>query len=191
MRRRIILAAIKCLHGSGYAATTMTLVASTAGVSRGAMLHHFPTKVDLMLDVVQHIEREHDEVRRDMLRSYQRGWERFIGITEVAWRTMKLPPAQALLEIEMGSRSDPDLAAKIPPIMREIDRRIMDRIWEVASDAGLTNREEVETLSRFNLAQMKGLCIASYTYESTEAVEAMFNMLLEHKRNKARSLLHG
>jgi AcrR family transcriptional regulator len=41
------------LHTQGYATTTTLLVAQRAGLSRGAMLHQFPTRVDLMTFVVK------------------------------------------------------------------------------------------------------------------------------------------
>jgi AcrR family transcriptional regulator len=52
MRARLIDAAIDCLNRLGYSATTLATIAEAAGVSRGGMLHQFPTKVDLMLAVV-------------------------------------------------------------------------------------------------------------------------------------------
>lgn len=53
MRQRLVDAAIACLHRVGYAATITQLVMEEAGVSRGAMLHHFPTKVDLIIAVAE------------------------------------------------------------------------------------------------------------------------------------------
>ena len=47
-RERLIQAAIEALFRFGYAATSTTLVAEMAGVSRGAMVHQFSTKVMLM-----------------------------------------------------------------------------------------------------------------------------------------------
>lgn len=48
-RMKLIEAAIACLHRTGYSATTVSTVATEAGVSRGAMTHQFPAKTDLML----------------------------------------------------------------------------------------------------------------------------------------------
>src|SRR5258706_10023170 len=56
-RSRLIAAAIACLHRLGYSATTVTVVAEEAGVSRGAMTHQFPAKTDLMLAVVRAVFR--------------------------------------------------------------------------------------------------------------------------------------
>ncbi|MEM8920951.1 MAG: helix-turn-helix domain-containing protein, partial [Pseudomonadota bacterium] len=46
-RLALLDAAVKCLSMSGYARTTTQLVAASAKISRGAMLHHYATKADL------------------------------------------------------------------------------------------------------------------------------------------------
>ena len=57
MQQKLIDAAIQCLYELGYAATTTQLVTDRAGVSRGAILHHYPTKVDLMVAVAEYAAR--------------------------------------------------------------------------------------------------------------------------------------
>jgi AcrR family transcriptional regulator len=47
-RLRLLESAIECLATQGWAATTVSVVASQAGVSRGAAQHHFPTKEELI-----------------------------------------------------------------------------------------------------------------------------------------------
>jgi AcrR family transcriptional regulator len=51
-RAAILDAAVECLIELGYAATTTPEIARRAGVSRGAQLHHFPTKAELMAAAV-------------------------------------------------------------------------------------------------------------------------------------------
>ena len=53
-RAKIMDAAVRCLAEFGYAATSTPLVARLAKVSRGSLLHQFPTKVDLILAVAEH-----------------------------------------------------------------------------------------------------------------------------------------
>ena len=52
---RLLDAAVECLVELGYGATTTTVVAERAGVSRGAQLHHFATRADLVGAAVQHV----------------------------------------------------------------------------------------------------------------------------------------
>src|SRR5215470_16496508 len=50
---RLLDAALQCLVELGYAGTTTTVVAERAGVSRGAQLHHFPTRAALVAAAVE------------------------------------------------------------------------------------------------------------------------------------------
>ena len=45
---KLLVAALECLVEHGYGGTTTTLVAERAGVSRGAQLHHYPTRAALV-----------------------------------------------------------------------------------------------------------------------------------------------
>src|SRR5271154_6998069 len=53
MRLRLLDAAVDCLYELGYSGTTTIEVAARAGVSRGAQLHHFPTKKRLVTVAVR------------------------------------------------------------------------------------------------------------------------------------------
>src|SRR5436309_11852144 len=52
-RRRLIDAAVECLNESGYLEATLEVVAARAGVSRGAVQHHFGSRNDLLIAVVE------------------------------------------------------------------------------------------------------------------------------------------
>lgn len=54
-RDRILEAAISCFINLGYKNVTTAKVASAAGVSRGAMLHHFPSKTELIQAAVEYL----------------------------------------------------------------------------------------------------------------------------------------
>lgn len=54
-RRRILDAAVDLLAARGYAGLRIADVAEAAGVSRGAQTHHFPSKDELVVAVVEHV----------------------------------------------------------------------------------------------------------------------------------------
>lgn len=54
-RRRILDAAVQLLGERGYAGLRTTEVAEAAGVSKGAQTHHFPSKDELVVAVVEHV----------------------------------------------------------------------------------------------------------------------------------------
>jgi AcrR family transcriptional regulator len=54
-RARILDAAVDCLIELGHAQTTTLVVQERAGVSRGALLHHFPSRGELLAASVDHL----------------------------------------------------------------------------------------------------------------------------------------
>ena len=124
--RKLIHATIATLNAVGYTATTTIEVVRRAKVSRGAMLHHFSTRAELLLATAEHILREQEYERRDSLRAVERGEARFFSITDAIWNTMQRPEAIALTEIMLGARSDPEIHAPFSVLMREFNRTLLD-----------------------------------------------------------------
>lgn len=180
-RERLIEAAIFCLHKYGYAATTTTLVAEEAGFSRGAMLHQFGAKVDLMLAVAQHVVDRQNAFFRQALKAYPRGRERFVGLTDVTWEALSQPAAIALLEIMMASRSDPELGARFPALAEEMARSQREGTWETALQAGITDKATVEAMSQLNRAAMQGLSILLMFSNDPDTIKPGLDLLRRHK----------
>lgn len=104
-RSKVLATAIDCLHTVGYAATTTSLVAQRSG-SRGAMLHQFPTRADLMLAVVEAAFEEEMDLYDARFGAIADPKERVFAIPEAIWETLSRPAGVAVLEILQGSRSD-------------------------------------------------------------------------------------
>jgi len=54
-RQAILEAAVRCFVEHGYANTTTAMIADEASVSRGAMMHHFPSRSAVMNAVVGYL----------------------------------------------------------------------------------------------------------------------------------------
>jgi AcrR family transcriptional regulator len=63
-RRKILDAAVKLLGERGYAGLRTSDVAEAAGVSKGAQTHHFPSKDELVVAVVEHVFERATELAR-------------------------------------------------------------------------------------------------------------------------------
>src|SRR5690554_5529128 len=63
-RARLLDATIESLIEVGYAGTTTTAVCERAGLSRGAQVHHFPKKQDLVVSAVAHLAARQAEALR-------------------------------------------------------------------------------------------------------------------------------
>lgn len=121
--RQVLLdAAIKCLFEHGYGTTTTILVAEEAGVSRGAMLHQFPSKADLMTFVVEAVFADEVKQYSKLLKGLDDPRERLMAYPMAVWKLQSRPEGVAVLEIFQGSRSDTVLAKKLKPVQAKIDK---------------------------------------------------------------------
>jgi AcrR family transcriptional regulator len=69
MRQKLLDATLACLAEKGYAATSTTEVVRRAGVSRGALNHHFASKADLVAEAAATMIGERLRATRDALRA--------------------------------------------------------------------------------------------------------------------------
>jgi len=110
-RRRLLDATVACLFERGYAGTTTTEIATRAGVSRGAQLHHFPRKDELVVSALEHVF----ELRlRDLSVAIAEPpsgsrEHRLAAIIDAMWPMFKGPTFYAWLELVVASRTDPAL----------------------------------------------------------------------------------
>lgn len=181
-RAKLIHATIATLNALGYAATTTIEVVRRARVSRGAMLHHFSTRAELLLATAEHVLREQDIERRDVLRTVERGESRFYSITDAMWNTMQQPEAVALTEIMLGGRSDPEIHGAFSRLMKASNRRLLDGPNELADDFGYGDARLVRAMARLHVAAMRGLVIDKlYWSEDDTSIDDAFELLIWYK----------
>src|SRR2546430_6184940 len=99
-QQRLLDATVECLIEHGWSGTTTTLVAEKAGVSRGAQLHHYPTKAALVLAAVEHLAgRRAAEIRAEAasLPAGRSGSCAAVDAAEPDWPVRRLDRIGALL----------------------------------------------------------------------------------------------
>ncbi len=170
-RTKLIEATVSCLHRLGYSGTTVSLVAADAGVSRGAMTHQFPTKVDMMLAVVR---TEFDEDVAFYEASFaERGLrEALADLPMTLWARLNRPAAIAVTEIMLASRSDPDLAARLRAMQSEIDQMARAGIAARMLSAGVASRPDESAIHRLVVAAIRGLSIEALFMRDVAELEA-------------------
>ena len=123
MRARLLEATVELLVEKGYAGTSTTLVSERAGVSRGAQLHHFPTKQDLVVAAVQHVtEVRGAELAAAAAENLPTGTERTRAVLQVLGDHFTSPVFTAALELWVAARTDPALLAEVAPLERKVGR---------------------------------------------------------------------
>ena len=113
---RLLEAALACLVELGYSGTTTTVVAERAGVSRGAQLHHFPTRAALVAAAVEYLYARLTETYRDGFARLPRGAARLRAAIDLLWSMFTEPRYAAVLELFTAARTDRELRAHLQPI---------------------------------------------------------------------------
>lgn len=176
-RRRLLEAAVSSLYELGYHRTSTVVVTERAGVSRGSLLHQFPSKADLMVGVAEYIAELRGQAHLAGLGGVPLGPQRLAGLVDILWGQMSSPSGVARLEIMLASRSDPELAAKLAPLHARLDERHRDAVWGLAKALGAADRGPVDAAVQLYAAALRGLSVDALFPESREHVEAAVNLL--------------
>jgi AcrR family transcriptional regulator len=166
-RQLLLESTIKCLFEHGYGATTTILVAKYAGISRGAMLHQFPSKADLMTFVVEAVHAEAVAIYADLLADITDPRERMLAYPEAAWKVDSRPAGVAVLEILQGSRSDAELAAKLAPVEARIEANSMAALEQEF------HRPTTPALFHLILGAVRGLAITQVLTPEEDATQSI------------------
>jgi len=122
MREIILEAALDCLADHGYASTTNSLVCEQAGISRGAMLHHYRTRQDLIVATIEYAFYKHLSNFSHMVGSLGEGdrMNRNIAIA-IDWHLCLTREYKAYQELQMASRTNSELRKVFQPRARHHD----------------------------------------------------------------------
>ncbi|MDJ0790102.1 MAG: TetR/AcrR family transcriptional regulator [Myxococcota bacterium] len=127
-RQALLEAAVRCVCRAGYAHTTTTGVAREAGLSRGAVQHHFQDRNDLMACVVELGWMDLIERLRDMA-SFEGSLEaRVAAVVDHMWESYASDACRAAVEITLATRGDPALQAMHVELF-DASRRTLDEEW--------------------------------------------------------------
>ncbi|HEY0696477.1 MAG TPA: TetR/AcrR family transcriptional regulator [Micromonospora sp.] len=156
---RLLEATVDCLVERGWSGTTTTVVASRAGVSRGAQLHHYPTKAALVMAAVEHLaERRATEIRAEAA-ALPAGPGRLDRVIDMLAAAFTGPLFVAGLELWVAGRTDPELRDALVPLEARVGREIYRLTVELlgADERAPGVRESVQA----TLELLRGLGVAN------------------------------
>jgi AcrR family transcriptional regulator len=127
-RNRILDAAMACLVEEGYSRTNTLTIQARAGVSRGRLLHQFPSKEELLVAAAHHVfdaqlAEPHD--LEGFLPASDDPGVRIDAVIDHLWITFHQRSFWAATELWVAARTEPALAAVVTPA----ERRLGGAIW--------------------------------------------------------------
>ena len=124
-----------CLVERGYTGTTSAAVADRAGLSRGAQLHHFGTRDQLVVAAIEHLAQKRLQRVRDQLADLagaatpndrqqpSRDPQQEAALALLA-EALSGPLYAATLELWVAARSHPELRAELIPAEQRVNSEL-------------------------------------------------------------------
>lgn len=175
-RQRLLEAAASCLVDYGYAGTTTQRVQDRAKVSRGALLHHFASKADLLVAALHHVADERLALIHAATNSIDPGPKAFAQVVSAIQNAMSGPPFIAALELWMSSRTDADLRAALLPA----ERRLGKSLREIFDHAlGYPDSPDARVAFDSLVVLLRGLAVTNVLREDKESTQDIVRYWLE------------
>ena len=182
-RQSILEASVRCFVDHGYANTTTAMIAGEANVSRGAMMHHFPSRSAVMNAVVGylHVRRlnEYRDLMVDIDSPDQTMTRAAIRTSvEAAWKYVNLPSFVAYQELLGAARTDPALAEAVGEVERDFEREFLKTVRLV-----FPHWKQVKSLqAAHDLVQfvMQGMGVAHRSSNREQRARRMIETVTDH-----------
>ena len=158
MRARLLDATIECLHDLGYARTSTPEIARRAGVSRGAQLHHFPTKAELVTSAVEHLFDRRREEFLQAFRARPAGQDPAEAAIDILWSMVSGPTFYAWLELVVAARTDGELREPVAQLTSRLGA-VIEQTFRELFPAPTTANPFYDVAPRFAFALLDGLAL--------------------------------
>jgi len=155
-RARLLDATVEALAECGYRGTSTQEVCRRAGVSRGTLLHHFPTRIELLVASLDAILSD----RVDGFMASRRGQERVdpgVLVREL-WAQWSGPVYVAWLELAVAARTEPELRGPMQEVMDRFDIEVVTGFQELVDTSHLSP-ELALILPMLTFAMFNGLAV--------------------------------
>jgi AcrR family transcriptional regulator len=173
-RASLVRATVALLQSEGFAGTTTALIARHAGMTTGALHHHYPAKDDLLLDVL-----DDSSARVEALLNREDVAGRFDarGLVDHLWQAYGDPAYWAVWEIIIGTRATP-FHQRIVAHRRETIQSVVHP-WIARWIRSAEARPEALRLFEFMLIAIRGLSLERFLHRDPAYFEAHLTLLAE------------
>lgn len=159
---RILEAAVGCLVEEGFSGASTLAIQSRAGVSRGRLLHHFPSREALLVAAAEHLAGERVRETTERIDSHLANAasveDRIAHVVEFMWLTFHEPHFWAAVELWTAARTQDGVAEALLPNERRLGgviRASVDRMW----GPELAGHPRYAQLRELLLTSMRGVAL--------------------------------
>jgi AcrR family transcriptional regulator len=180
MRARLLDATIECLVSYGYAGTTTPRVAQLAGVTRGAQIHHFRSKEDLVVAAIEHLAQQRAQAAIREFGRVQASPDPVSMVLDFLWEAHQGPMFVAAVELWVAARTDSVLARQIERVEPVVNSTLVAAIAQLVPDHPA--QKELRNIVYTAMDALRGILVASFVDRDTDRARRRWDRACEHLR---------
>ena len=191
-RLRILKAAANLIRRRGYARFRTAEVAAEAGVSRGAQLHHFPTKDSLVVATLEYVFEQAQILSRRRAAAVNRPRDLIESVIEDAKEFFFSQHFMVAIDIVLSTSTDQAVRKKILDISRKA-RRPVETAWAEALAASNVPPAVAADIVALTLGVVRGMALRTLWDNDPKWFEHLFELwrqmikvFLESRQDRSR-----
>ena len=180
MRTRLLDATIECLVTYGYAGITTPRVAERAGVTRGAQIHHFRSKEDLVVAAIEHLAQQRTQAAIREFGRVETSSDPVSTVLDFLWEAHQGPMFIATVELWVAARTDDVLARHIERVEPLVNSTLISAIAQLVPDHAM--RKELRNFVYTAMDALRGILLNSFVDRDADRVRRRWDRACEHLR---------
>jgi len=156
MTERVLDATLDLIHEKGMAEASTVAIAKRAGVSRGAILHHYPQRFDLITAAVDHLLEMETEKIRKVSAAFAGGEVDLDALIDYLWGMFSGRLFMITLDYLAVARTNKDLRRHLGPVSLKFNRAL-DEIWATFFRLHDRERGRIDITLNLTLCLLRGM----------------------------------
>jgi AcrR family transcriptional regulator len=156
-RARLLDATVESLADVGYGGTTVAGVAARAGLSKGAHLHHFRTKTELVTAALDHIFQARQQQFVAASELLPEGPELGPAVVDLLWALFQGTSFSAWVELVVAARTDDELRPRVADLEHSFAASVLQTFVRLFVPPGASLTPEQAAAPALLFAVLEGL----------------------------------
>jgi AcrR family transcriptional regulator len=175
-RAAVLDATVECLADFGYAGATTTRIARRARVSRGALLHYYSSKIELLTSALEHILHRRIEEFRAAFAEVPAHLDRRAAAIDLLWKMFSSSTFYAWLELVVAARSNRKLKQQVSAVTTRFADDVLAIYRELFPET-VAAPVSADLVTYFTFAFLQGLALDQIAVEDDPRLNALLEVL--------------
>ena len=162
-------------------------VAEIAGVTRGAQIHHFPSKEDLVVAAIEHLAQQRTQAAMQEFGRVNASADPVATVLDFIWESHQGPLFVATMELWVASRTDPVLARQIARVEPLVNSTLITAIAQIMPDH--PDPKAIRDVVYTAMDAVRGILVASFVDGDTARARRRWDRACVHLREIASGVL--